>query len=151
MIYTKAHLPKGYKQYNSLTICSNVIKGGGHFLSVNNALPLIIGKGTKPQIWIQAMSSSNAGGFISIVENSVAKNSAVKIFELDGVMNISVDNKRILSVKSNADSDSAQVDFLDMRPIGLNIYGDSKLLTVGTSTFVGNSMSGGGVLFGFDA
>jgi len=43
----------------------------------------------------------------------------------------------------------AIIDSIDLRPIGLNLYGDSKNMNVGGGSFSGNSMSGGGVLLGF--
>ncbi|MNH02481.1 hypothetical protein D3C85_1182450 [compost metagenome] len=148
MEYTKSHLPKGYKQYSNLTICSNSIKGGGHILSIGNVLPIIIGKGPKPQVWLQVIASPNKNEFISIVENSVSKNSAVKVFEENGVLTISAHDNKVMSVRASEDGDSAIVEFLDMRPIGFNVYGDKNSLNMGNSKFSGNSMSGGGVLFG---
>ena len=116
-------------------------------MSIGDVLPLIIGAGDKPQIWLQAASDSQSKNFISIVENSVSKHPAIDIIELSGVITVKLQGKAILSVKSTSEK-SAVVELMDFRLIGFNIYGDSTSLKVGGSTFSGNTMSGGGVLIG---
>lgn len=62
-------------------------------------------------------------------------------------MKIRVASTMVLSIKATGE-DSAEIDTLDMRPLGLNVYGTKNELMVGTNTFSGNSMSGGGTLIG---
>jgi hypothetical protein len=57
-------------------------------------------------------------------------------------------NTVVLSVKA-IDENSAEIDNLDMRPLGLNLFGTKSELRVGSNTFSGSSMSGGGTLIGF--
>tara|TARA_R110001583_G_scaffold191690_1_gene357329 strand:- start:850 stop:1302 length:453 start_codon:yes stop_codon:yes gene_type:complete len=146
--FTRSNLPKSYQPYENLTICSNKLIGGGHVVAVGDVLPLIIGKGEKPQIWLQALSKPNTKEFISIVENSVSKHPAVEVLEVSGVVIVSIQGTKILSVKSVSE-DSAVVESMDLRPIGFNLHGNSSSMSVGGSTFSGNSMGGGGVLIGF--
>ncbi len=148
MNFTRSNLPKSYQPYENLTICSNKLIGGGHVVAVGDVLPLIIGKGEKPQIWLQALSKPNTKEFISIVENSVSKHPAVEVLEVSGVVIVSIQGTKILSVKSVSE-DSAVVESMDLRPIGFNLHGNSSSMSVGGSTFSGNSMGGGGVLIGF--
>ncbi len=147
MTFMRNNLPKSYSQYDQLTVCSNKILGGGHIMSIGDVLPLIIGAGDKPQIWLQAASDGQSKNYISIVENSVSKHPAIDIIELSGVITVKLQGKAILSVKSTSEK-SAVVELMDFRLIGFNIYGDSSSLKVGGSTFTGNTMSGGGVLIG---
>ncbi|NOU26053.1 MAG: hypothetical protein HOO90_11030 [Methylotenera sp.] len=147
MTFTKTNLPTSFIPYASLTVCSNVLIGGSHIVSVGDVLPLLIGKGDKPQIWIQALNNSKTMEFISIVENSVSKHPAVEILETSGSIVVSIQGVKILSVRK-VDEDSAAVDSMDLRPIGLNLHGNSASMHIGTSTFSGNTMSGGGVLLG---
>lgn len=147
MTFTKDSLPKSYKPYEELTICSNTLVGGGHIVAVSGVLPLIIGAGEKPQIWLQAINNAEKQEFISIVENSVSKHPAVDVIEISGAVTVKIQGKIILSVMSPSE-DSAVVDSVDLRPLGLNMFGDASSLKVGDSSFSGNSMSGGGVLIG---
>lgn len=147
MTFTKDSLPKSYKPYEELTVCSNTLVGGGHIVAVSGVLPLIIGAGEKPQIWLQAINNAEKQEFISIVENSVSKHPAVDVIEISGAVTVKIQGKTILSVMSPSE-DSAVVDSVDLRPLGLNMFGDASSLKVGDSSFSGNSMSGGGVLIG---
>lgn len=147
MTFTKDSLPKSYQPYEKLTICSNTLLGGGHVVAVGEVLPLIIGAGEKPQIWLQAINNTEKQEFISVVENSVSKHPAVDVIEVSGVVTVKIQGKTVLSVMSPSE-DSAVVDSVDLRPIGLSMFGDASSLNVGGSSFSGNTMSGGGVLIG---
>lgn len=145
---TRKNLPTSYNPYETLVICSNSMLGGGHIVSVGDVLPLVIGKGEKPQIWVQAISNPETKEFVSIIEASVSKHPAVEILEKDGSIEVTIQNNKILVVRAESEN-KAVVSHLDLRPIGLNLVGNVSSLSVGGSTFSGNSMSGGGVLIGF--
>lgn len=145
---TRDNLPKNYIPFSELSVCSNTISGGGNLVAVGDVLPLLIGKGDKPKIWLQALADTKNNKFVIIVEESISKHPAVKVYEESGSLNIMISEELILSVKM-LDEESVVVEKLDFRPIGLNMYGDSSSLTVGGGMFSGNSMSGGGTLIGF--
>ncbi|GAB3215649.1 hypothetical protein [Pseudaeromonas pectinilytica] len=145
---TRNNLPSSYIPYNTLVICSNTMLGGGHIVAVGEVLPLVIGKGEKPQIWLQAISNPQTNEFVSIIEASVSKHPAVEILEQNGSIEVTIQKNKILIVRAES-QDKAVVSQLDLRPIGLNLVGTTASLSVGGTTFSGNSMSGGGVLIGF--
>jgi hypothetical protein len=144
---THDKMPQGYIPLNSLTICSNTLLGGGNLVAIGNNLPLVIGKGEKPKIWLQALANSKENKFVVIVEESISKHPLVKIYEEFGTLNVELAGETILAVKITG-KNSAEVEKLDFRPIGLNMHGNKSSLTVGGNTFSGNSMSGGGTLIG---
>ncbi|MFH1874130.1 MAG: hypothetical protein ABH859_02965 [Pseudomonadota bacterium] len=145
---TRKNIPKNYIPFNTLTICSNVLSGGGNLVAIGDVLPILIGKGEKPKIWLQALADSKKNQFVTIVEESISKHPAVKVYEESGSLNVMISEELILSVKM-IDQYSAIVEKLDFRPIGLKMYGGYSSLTVGGNTFSGNSMSGGGTFVGF--
>ena len=145
---TRNNLPSSYIPYSTLVICSNTMLGGGHIVAVGEVLPLVIGKGEKPQIWLQAISNPKNNEFVSIIEASVSKHPAVEILEQNGSIEVTIQNNKILIVRAES-QDKAVVSQLDLRPIGLNLVGTTASLSVGGTTLSGNSMSGGGVLIGF--
>lgn len=147
MTYTRNNLPSSYQPYEKLTICSNSLIGGGHLVELAGALPLIIGYGEKPQVWLQAISNPEKMEFVSIVENSVSKFPAVEVKEIDGSIIITIQGKQVLKVR-NVSNSEAIVENMDLRPIGLNLYGDANNMNMPNGSFSGNSMSGGGVLLG---
>jgi hypothetical protein len=145
---TKKNVPKSYTPYNTLVVCSNTLTGGGNIVAIGDILPIVVGKGDKPRIWLQTLADPKTKEFITIVDASISKHPSVKVFEQDDVLKIIVSSTVVLSVKATGE-DSAEIDNLDMRPLGLNLYGTKSELRVGSSTFSGNSMSGGGTLIGF--
>ena len=144
---TRNNMPKNYSPFSTLTFCSNTLYGGGNLVAVGDVLPILIGKGEKPKIWLQALADSKKNQFVTIVDESISKHPAVKVYEESGSLNVMISEEVVLSVKM-IDQDSAVVEKLDFRPIGLNMYGNSSSLTVGGGTYSGNSMSGGGTLIG---
>jgi hypothetical protein len=147
MTYTRNNLPSSYQPYEKLTICSNSLIGGGHVVELAGALPLIIGYGEKPQIWLQAISNPEKMEFVSVIENSVSKFPTVEVKEIDGSIIITIQGKQVLKVR-NVSNSEAVVENMDLRPIGLNLYGDANNMNIPNGSFSGNSMSGGGVLLG---
>lgn len=142
--------PDSYVPYESLTICSNTIKGGGNLVAVSEVIPLLIGKGDTPQIWLLALANAQKNEFVSIVEKSISKHPAVKVYEDAEFLNVMISGEVVLSVRQDSES-SATVTVLDLRPLGLNMYGNENTLNVGGGTFSKNSMSGGGTLIGLGA
>lgn len=145
---TRDKLPKSYTPYSTLTVCSNILLGGSNILAIGKVLPILVGKGEKPQVWLQARSDPKNSKFVTIVEASISKHPAVKVFEDNNVLNISVAGTNILSVKAS-DENSAEILLLDLRPLGLNVYGNESQLQAGGSTFTQNTFSGGGTLIAF--
>ncbi|WP_067609836.1 hypothetical protein [Marinobacter sp. UBA4489] len=144
---TKDKLPEGFTPYPSLVVCSNTISGGGHIVAVGETLPLLIGKGDKPKIWLQAVQNAKTNSFVTIVEASISKHPSVKVYEETDHLRIVISGEVVLSVISPS-SEEAIIDKLDFRPIGLNMVGDNSSLMVGGSVFSGNSIHGGGTFIG---
>lgn len=145
---TKNSLPENYQPYDSLTVCSNTLLGGGHIMAVGEVLPIVIGKGTKPQVWLQAMSSPDSKEFVSIIESSISNHPAVEVIEQEGAIVVNIQGSKVLVVKADTDT-SAIVTQLDLRPIGLNLFGNESALTAGGTTLSHNTMAGGAILIGF--
>ena len=145
---TRNNLPASYKPYETLVICSNSMLGGGHIVAVGEILPLVIGTGEKPQIWLQAIKNPKSKEFIPIIEASVSKHPAVEVLEENGNIVVTIQERKVLVVREDSPN-KAVVNQLDLRPVGLNLFGNETSLTVGNSTFSGNSMAGGGTLIGF--
>lgn len=147
---TRNSMPKNYSPLSKLIICSNILSGGSNLVSVGDVLPLLIGKGEKPKIWLQALADTKTNQFVTIVDESISMHPSVKVYEESGSLNVKISEEVVLSVKI-LDQNTAVVEKLDFRPIGLNMHGNSSALIVGGGTFSGNSMSGGGTLIGYGA
>lgn len=145
---TTSNLPNGYRPYSSIDLCGNKLLGGGHILSLGEVLPLVIGAGAKPLLWMQAITDVKTKSFITIVEASIPTLPAVRIKAEDSAVVVLVGIVRVLVVKKVSE-DAIEIPEIDLRPIGVNLYGKNGDLYAGTMQFSGNTFSGGGTFIGF--
>ncbi len=145
---TRTTLPSIYKPYQNLMVCSNKLIGGGYLVVHGEVLPLLVGNGEGPIIWLQAPTDKSGKFYIPLVSASVSSHPAVEVVSNKDGLTISVSGVPVIHVKQ-VDKDSAVIDLLDLRPVGLNIYGNASALTAGGATFSQNTFSGGGALIAF--
>jgi hypothetical protein len=147
---TTENLPTNYKPYQSINFCSNNIIGGGHIFAMGKILPLLIGVGSKPRIWLQAVSTPGSNKFITVVEDSKSTHPAVSIKTEGNKVVVSVQGRTVLSTESDGEQ-SVTISELDFRPIGLNVFGNSSSLNLGGMQLSHNKFSGVGIAFGLGA
>jgi hypothetical protein len=147
---TTENLPASYKPYQSINFCSNNIIGGGHIFAMGKVLPLLIGVGAKPRIWLQAVSTPGRQEFITVVNDSKSTHPAVSIRTEGKKVIVSVQGRTVLSAESTGEQ-SVTISELDFRPIGLNVFGNSSSLSLGGMQMSHNTFSGVGVAFGLGA
>lgn len=140
---TKDNLPSTYLPYQQLTLCSNRLIGGGHLIQIGNALPLLIGRGEIPQVWLQAPTDPSGTVFAPLVLASVSAHPAASVSVDKGILRVFAGGQLVLQVRQIS-KEEAEVDALDLRPIGFNIYGDKASLNAGGMHMSGNSIAGGG-------
>jgi hypothetical protein len=134
----KSKLPEDYLPFSKIKICSNWFIGGEYLIEVDKNIPLLIGKGVLPLVWLSVPVSKDKWEYI--VERNISRNPTI-------VVDLSKDNKSviikitqakflrdkiILNIVMDSD-DSITIKELDMRPIGLIIYGDENKLNIGTN------------------
>ncbi len=147
-MYTLDSLPKNYRPYAKLNLCGNKIIGGIHIISIGGKLPIIIGSGAKPQIWISALTSRERDKSILLVDSSIPKFPWVRVEEQGRQMLVKVHGATILRVEQTGE-DQAIVSELDLRSIGFNVHGGLSSLFVANSQFSGGTIEGSTVLVEF--
>jgi hypothetical protein len=138
---TKDNMPKSYKPFDVLTLCSNRIIGARYLVSMGEVIPIILGQGDKPMVWLQAAADPKGETFTTVVEASISMHPAIKVLQVEDALEVSINNTTVLKIKSN-EKGSASVEKLDMRPLGINMFGDNTKLEVGGMTLAGNSFQG---------
>lgn len=147
---TTEKLPANFKPYQSINFCSNNIIGGGHIFAMGKVLPLLIGVGAKPRIWLQAVSAPGSKEFTTVVNDSRSTHPAVTVTTQGNKVVVSVRGRTVLTAESTGEQ-SVTVNELDFRPIGLNVFGNSSSLSLGGMQLGHNTFSGVGVAFGLGA
>lgn len=145
---TKDNLPSTYQPYQQLTLCSNNLIGGGHLLQIGQSLPLLIGRGATPQIWLQAPTDPSGKSFAPLVTASVAAHPAASVYTGGGALVVYAGGQLVLRVRQITDQ-KAEVEELDLRPIGFNIFGNKAALNAGGMHMSGNTVAGGGTFLAF--
>lgn len=146
-IITKQTLPDGYKPLYELNICSNKLKDGANLLAIGEVIPLLIGKGKTPQVWLLAISDVSSNKFIPIVVQNVSKFSSIEVTERKGKGEVTISGPEgiILTVKKTS-SGSAKISNLNLSSLGISIQGKNSVLSVGSSVFKNNSITGGALI-----
>lgn len=147
---TTENLPKDYTPYQVLDFCSNKIIGGGHIFAMGNIVPLLLGTGRAPRVWLQAVAAPGSKDFVTIVADSVSIHPAVDVSVKESRVVVSVRGKSVLTAEA-LDDQHAFVSEIDFRPLGLNIFGSSEALNLGGMKFSHNTMSQVAVAFGLGA
>ena len=149
-MYTLNKLPENYIPYENLIICSNKLIGGGFAFSYGEGLPLIIGQGTFPTVWLQGAVLPGSKELITLIENNVSLVESLVVSA--NLENRSIEvmfnkNIKIIEVKL-INEKSAEITYLDLKPLGFNISGNSVELHIGSSNFSRNTIRGTNVFIG---
>lgn len=135
--------PNEYIPYHEIEICSNKIVGGGDLVVIGNIVPFYIGIGDVPKVWLKSLSDIKNKSFIDVVEASISKHPSIKIISNNGEIVINIGDTVILETDGNS-KNQVRVIKLDLRPLGINIYGDKSALYAGGTTLTGNAFKGTG-------
>lgn len=132
-------LPKEYLPFEKLEICSNQFIKGKVPIEVHKHAILLIGSGEQPVIWLSGPVTKEGKQFQEIIMKNKSLNEAVKV-KVSAKNNstiVKVGDITIVEV-AKVSEEKAVVSQIDLRPVGLNIYGDAKELCVGTNKLVSN-------------
>ena len=139
---------KEFEIYKDLTICSNLLINTNHiFGGSDDWYPLVIRKGDTPKVWLSAKDQNQK--IIQLVENS-EKTTQIDEFDFKlSTYGFRVTYRNVIIVEAgNHTNESLEVIKLDLRPLGLNIFGDNKSMSIGDNTMSRNTSSNGNVMFG---
>lgn len=139
-----------FENYNELIFCSNYLRNYKSIIkqASNDFEPLIIKKGDdeKPLVFLRSYDNKKSES-IDIINGSKSVVESVKFFQsLTGCF-VGYNDITILEIVQNEDN-IMEVISLDLRPIGLNIFGDSTALNMGGNTMSRSSMSNVGSFIG---
>ncbi|EAR07334.1 hypothetical protein [Reinekea blandensis] len=143
-------LPENYKPFKTLVFCSNTLVNGKVPISISGDIPILIGQGSKLKIWINLLSQNKSGKTRPIVRESLSLHPQVQIDQTPERTKIFA-NKELLVEVIKKSSNEADVIHLDLRPIGISIFGDKDGLNVGNQTMSGNTFSNVDCMVGIDA
>ncbi|WP_432777609.1 hypothetical protein O4O02_23620 [Pseudomonas fortuita] len=147
-MFTLDSLPKNFRPYQILNFCSNKLMSGTHLFAIGNKLPIIVGAGVKPQIWLYGVTSPGRGRHTLLVDSSIPQHSFVRVVEMGRQLLVKVHGATVLKVEQNSE-DQAVVSEIDLRSIGYNVHGGVSSLSIGGVQFSSSTFKNVGVMAGF--
>jgi len=145
----KPKLPEDYTPFDRLYLCGNYLENVQVPFVIKHKVPLLIGKGDIPLIWLRGPAKKDEKVWIDMV----VKNEKIQERATVGTVDVSWDNelkkekkmvyvlindKVIIQVIKRSEEEAVVLN-LDLTPIGFNIYGNPNKLIVGTNTFTHNN------------
>ena len=132
-------LPKDYEPFPKIVICGNTLINVRIPFEIEGEVPLLIGDDGKPRIWMNAAPPRPELDWQPVVRaNRSLHEAAVVLGAGTEIVSVSVKGLDVLSLIIRSDK-VPEVIGLDLRPLGLNIYGDTTKLMVGTNRWIGNT------------
>lgn len=140
MVYVST-LPSAYRPFRELRLCSNALRGVSIPIAIDRFPILLVGQGPLPLVWLAAPVEPGVFPWPFVVSANRSSNPAVGVhFDLKkATVRVSVSGLDVLRV-SKTSEESAEIAYLDLRPIGLDIIGTSSGLQAGGTHLVGNTL-----------
>lgn len=114
-------------------ICSLTIYKYKVLFRINHLIPLLIGSGSDPSIWINTTKNIESDSIEKCIENNKILHQGFSIIREDNII-IKAEKYTVLTI-TETNQRHITISQIDFRPIGINLYGDESGLTFGGSHF----------------
>lgn len=135
------NIPKEYEPYEELEFLSNRAKNYRLLIKAGGFSPILIGKGEHPLVWIAQRDQKDPEKWVYVIYANKSFhpeiNVKVKKKKVEIELKLKLEQTIMVSLEE-VSSKKAKLLKLDLRPIGLNIYGDESKMMIGTHTLEGN-------------
>jgi hypothetical protein len=141
-------LPRDYTPFPTLVLCGNTLINVQIPFEIEGEIPLLIGNNEAPKIWLSAPAQPPAKRWNQIIRANRLLHKAANILG-SGTQELSVtiSNTMVLKLRKMPNG-IPEVTDLDLRPLGLIIYGDTSSLMIGTNKLVNNTFKNVRVMVG---
>lgn len=116
-------LPSNYRAPKNVDLFGNTLRNVKIIISINGVVPILVGDGKKPRIWIQAPSNAEGTEWYPLIRDNLSSVPQILVLGNDKTTKISTPNGVILEAEKCNDG-SISIKKFDLRPFGINIYGE---------------------------
>lgn len=131
-------LPENYIPFPQLIICSNIFNNGKIPIIIKGNIPFLVGNNDNLLIWLSGPLSENNYNWRDYIIKNESLDKRLKINIENNSITVLFKSTIIIKVIKKS-SEIAEIIKLDLRPLGLNIYGNENELIIGKNKFVKNS------------
>ena len=140
-------LPTQYRPFKEVDIGTNRLVDGQILFSINENAPILIGANGTPRVWLSIPADPKGETWQPLVRDNKSLHPKVTVkTEGDNVV-IDTPDGVVLGVRKENEN-LARVYQINLRPFGINIYGNEQSLTVMNSNLAGNMFIGVRVMVG---
>ncbi|MCE9788562.1 hypothetical protein [Shewanella chilikensis] len=140
-------LPSGYKAPQKIVLGTNTLENVNLLLSFNGFVPILIGDGKKPRVWINIPTNREGSEWYPLVKDNFSTNDKVVVLESKKSIKITTPDGIILECYK-LDDGIIDVKLLNLKPFGLNVVADDKRLMVMNQTFTSSIFKNVGTMIG---
>ncbi|WP_342349338.1 hypothetical protein [uncultured Nitrospira sp.] len=133
-------LPKEFTPYTQLEIATNKLVDGVALVSVNGFIPVLIGRGDAPEIWVTIPADQQGKEWRPIVSNNTSLLDVITVIAKGKVIEVALADEIVLEVKEIT-SESAEITKCNLRPFGINVFLEDDCLKVMTNRYSGNTIT----------
>ena len=144
-------LPANFQPFPTLIVCGNEFIDGKVVIDVDSRPVLLVGKGNPARVWLQCPMESPQGKsweWIIRENEKVRKGSDLFVSTPSTSMGIYVDEHTLIHLTVPIPDKKAEIIFLDLKPLGLDIHGDMRGLWVEGNRLFGNYLENAGTMVG---
>ncbi len=134
-------LPKEFTPYKQLEIATNKLIDGVALVSVNGFIPVLIGKGETPEIWVTIPADQQGKEWRPIVSKNTSLLEVITVNTKGKVIGVAMGDDIVLEVKEIT-AESAEITQCNLRPFGINVFLEDDCLKVMTNRYSGNTITG---------
>ena len=130
-------LPSKYIPFKEIEIGTNRLINGQTLFIINGFVPLIVGVGEVPRVWISVPADPAGIKWRPLVRDNRSTDERVVIRTTGNFVIVSTSGTEILRVEKKSEN-FAKIESIDLRPFGINVYGDKKTLSIMNKSLSGN-------------
>ncbi|WMW65738.1 hypothetical protein [Nitratidesulfovibrio liaohensis] len=123
-----------YDPYREYNVCGNVLKGGSYIFKFKDFYPLLIGK-DGGRVWLFGYAGDSKE-HVPLVLDGESQHKSVKCVKKGNRITVTAGGCVVLGFV--VVDGVVHINILDLRPIGIDVFGDKKELHIGRSRLVCN-------------
>lgn len=123
-------LPPQYVPFQKIRLGSNLLENVVAVFSINGFIPLLVGDGEKPKVWLSIPTNREGTEWYPLIKENFSSHSEVSVEAFKRRVVVKTPQGTVIHVMKNTDNNLLLFLKLDLRPFGLNVYADEGALHV---------------------
>ncbi len=134
-------LPKEFSPYKQLEIATNKLIDSVALVSVNGFIPVLIGKGESPEIWVTIPADQQGKEWRPIVSKNKSLLDVITVIAKENMIGVAFADEIVFEVKEIT-QESVEITKCNLRPFGINVFLEDDCLKIMTNRYSGNTITG---------